>query len=282
MMNTLLVTGADAGAGKTVVGCLLLRAAQRRGWRTAAFVPCETGFTAASADPAAAALPLYARDAAGGYDPPEIAQPIDVERDPGQWPAGTHALAATARCLHRGRDAIVPYVFADAGAPASAARHAGARILLNVLETALRRLAAGYEFVVVETAGGGLATPVTRAHDYGALAAQWRTPVLVVTQPGDGALNHTALTAHYARARGLDVLGVVVDRWPGDAGTPDLDELERATRAPVLGCVPPLEDVDIAAGRLDGLAAADDAIDWDALFTRWGSLQSSAAGPALT
>ena len=271
MMNTLMVTGTDAGVGETVVSCLVLRAAQRRGWRTAAFKPCETGFAPPASAPVPDAVPLFALNDEGIVDPPDIAHAIDVDRDPGQWPPDAYALARTARCLHRGRAAIVPYVFPDATEPAIAARRAGSRVLLHVLETRLRTLAAAYEIVVVETAGG-LAVPVTRAHDYGALAAQWKMPLLIVAQPGRGLLNQTALTVHHARALNLTLLGIVFNRWPmiSDAAMDaQVDELARVTRVPVLGRVPELRDVDIAHGELDGLCAGDDAIDWDALFSRW-------------
>lgn len=272
MMNTLMVTGTDSGVGKTVVACLLLRAAQRRGWRTAAFKPCETGFTPRiEGAAAAAATPLYAPRDDGAFDPPDIAQPVDIERDRGRWPPDAHALASTARCLHRGREAVVPYVFAAPLAPAVAARRDGTRVLLDVLDTHLRKLAAAYELVVVETAGG-LAEPVTRAHNFGTLAAQWKMPLLIVARPGPGMLNHTLLTVRYARELGLSVLGLIINRWPAAPDGPmkaTLEELARLTRLPVLGRVPELRGVDIARAVLDGLPAGDDSIDWDTLFTRW-------------
>ncbi len=305
MMNTLMVTGTGAGVGTTTVSCVVVRAAMRRGWRTAAFVPCATGFAAPEPSPAAIAQPLYARDARGAYDPPEIAQPIDVERDPGQWPPAVHALASTARCLFRGRDAIVPYVFAEEGAPAVAARRSGrclfrgrdaivpyvfaeegapavaarrsgARILLHVLETRLRRLAGAYECVVVD-GSGGLAVPVTRAHDLGALAAQWAVPVLVVARPGRDALNAAALTVQAAQARGVTLLGFAIDA----AGATDddvrrsIEDIARTTRLPVFGAVPALRGLDIAGGALDALAAADGSLDEDALFARWEAVSAA-------
>ena len=272
MMNTLMVTGTEPGAGATVVSCLVLRAAQRRGWRTAAFKPCETGFALPAAIASVpAAVPLFALNDAGAADPPDIAHAIDVDRDPGHWPPHAYALARTARCLHRGREAVVPYVFADPSEPAVAARRAGSRVLLHVLETRLRALASASEMVVVETAGG-LAVPVTRAHDYGALAAQWKMPLLIVARPGRGTLNHAALTVRYARERGLSILGIVLNRGPAisaDAMDASDEELARITRVPVLGRVPELRDVDIARGVFDGFSTGDDAIDWDALFSRW-------------
>lgn len=221
MGAALFVTGTDTGVGKTVVACALILALRQRGVAVGAMKPAETGC------------------------PPE------------GWPPDGAALAAAAG-LDLPRPAVVPYALPEPLAPAVAARRAGVRIDLQVLDQALAAQQAARQLVVVEGAGG-LAVPLTDELDMAGLAARWGLPLLVVARPGLGTLNHTVLTVAYARQRGLRVLGVVLNPWPEEPDTATATnpaELVRLTGVPILGRLPRLPGVDIEAGRLDGLAAA--------------------------
>jgi dethiobiotin synthetase len=72
-----------------------------------------------------------------------------------------------------------------------------------------------YDTVLVEGAGG-LLVPFD-SHDEWTLidlAHHLNAPFVVVTQPGLGTLNHTALTVHRIRDESLDVAGIVIGSWP--------------------------------------------------------------------
>jgi len=82
-------------------------------------------------------------------------------------------------------------------------------------------------------------TPTTVVAD---LVKCFGLPLLVVARSTLGTINHTALTVEAARVRGLEVAGIVINRYHAD--TTDLaeqtnpDEIQRVTGAPVLGLVP--------------------------------------------
>lgn len=131
--------------------------------------------------------------------------------------------------------------YPDPLAPDTAARHAGLpQADPNELASQISEFVAHHEMTLIEGAGGVLVrmTPHTTILD---LAAAVAAPVLVVTQPGLGALNHAELTVAAIRAAGLHPAGLVIGSWPAE---PDLamrcnrTDLPRVTGVPVVGVVP--------------------------------------------
>lgn len=126
-------------------------------------------------------------------------------------------------------------------APETAARRAGASYLRidEICET-VEQLRHEADLVLVEGAGGVL---VRLAPDLTVLdvAAQLGAPVVVVTDPGLGTLNHTELTVDALRRAGCEVDGLILGSWPDD---PDLamrcnaDDLPRLTGVPIVAVVP--------------------------------------------
>jgi dethiobiotin synthetase len=124
-------------------------------------------------------------------------------------------------------------------APVVAARLEGApEPSLEPIVAAARELRASTDGILVE-GSGGLLVPISRRETFADLALALDLPLLIVARPGLGTLNHTALTVEVARARGIDVAGVVVcgtSADPGIAERTNLDELRRI--APLLGTLP--------------------------------------------
>ncbi len=133
-------------------------------------------------------------------------------------------------------------------APSVAARRADVKIDLQRLVDRYRELRAAYDVVVVEGAGG-LLVGIDDDTDMADLAAMFRLPIVVVARPALGTLNHTALTVDAARARGLDVLGVVISDYPDE---PDIAErtnpAEIAKIASVVGVIPHVDALDVEDG----------------------------------
>ena len=124
-------------------------------------------------------------------------------------------------------------------APVVAARLEGApEPSLEPIVAAARELRAAADGILVE-GSGGLLVPISERETFADLALALDLPVLVVARPGLGTLNHTALTVEVARARGIEVAGVVVCGTSADpdiAERTNLDELRRI--APLLGTLP--------------------------------------------
>ncbi|MFF8959876.1 dethiobiotin synthase [Streptomyces sp. NPDC014894] len=167
--------------------------------------------------------------------------------------------------------------FREPLAPAAAARRAGLPgVRAQAVAECVGRLAAEYELVVVEGAGGLLVRFDADGDTLADAAQLLGAPVLVVAPAGLGALNSAALTGEALRARGIDQLGVVVGSWPAEpdlAARCNLLDLPEAAGAPLLGAVPE------GAGRLAPADFRDRAADWLAprLGGRWDAAAFTAA-----
>jgi dethiobiotin synthase len=134
----------------------------------------------------------------------------------------------------------------EALAPAVAAERAGCVIDVDGLVARVRAEAARVDVLVVEGAGG-LLVPLAGELTMADLVARLPSDLVIVTRPGLGTLNHTALTLEAARARRLSVAGLVVCGWPAAPGVTERTNLERlAAMAPVLGLVPYVPGLDTA------------------------------------
>jgi dethiobiotin synthetase len=136
--------------------------------------------------------------------------------------------------------------FPEPLAPAVAAERAGAVIDVGALLTDLEKASDGFDRVVVEGAGG-LLVPLWDDVTMADLADAIGAGLVVVTRPGLGTLNHTALTLEAARSRGLPVDGLVISGWPAVPGVTERTNLERlSVMAPVLGLLPNYPGLDTA------------------------------------
>ena len=125
--------------------------------------------------------------------------------------------------------------FDEALAPAVAATRAGA----SVTRAQLLATFSGLDEVVGEGAGGLLVELGTDGTTLADLAADLDLPLVVVARPGLGTLNHTRLTCEAAWARGLRVLGIVVNGYPDEPDVAEETNLDGlAAIAPVLAVVP--------------------------------------------
>jgi dethiobiotin synthetase len=170
------ITGTDTGVGKTAVAASLVYLMNARGIRTAPVKPVQTGLPPeASGD-----LELCLRTA--GLE----ASPAELER-------------------------MNPYRLRAAASPHLAAEIEGTRIELERIVSGCRELSGTYEALVVESAGG-LLVPLTRETVTLELARRLGLPLLIVARAGLGTINHSLLTVRTAKAEGLTVAAVVLNR----------------------------------------------------------------------
>lgn len=199
------VTGTDTEVGKTLVSCALLLGLREQGLRVAGMKPVAAG----------------------------------AVREAGAL-RNEDALALVEHSHPRpDYDDVNPYVLEPPIAPHIAARRAGLTISLARLVQAYEDLAARYERVVVEGAGGWL-VPVDGRHTLADLAARLGLPVIVVVAIRLGGINHALLTAESVAARSLPVAGwVATHPAPYEAAGADMiDTLRSRIAAPLLGIIP--------------------------------------------
>lgn len=126
-------------------------------------------------------------------------------------------------------------------APVIAARLEGAG-LPTVASHADRIQALGRDadHVIVEGSGGLLVELDLAGGTIADLARLLDAPLILVTRPALGTLNHTALTLEAAQRRHVAVLGLVIGSWPADPGEAEAHnrrEFESGS-PPLLGTIP--------------------------------------------
>jgi dethiobiotin synthetase len=228
----LFVTGTDTGVGKTVVAGAIAHWFHRRHRRVAVCKIAATGC---------------------------------ARRREGLVSEDAEFLAVCADAKHP-LDLIAPLRYAEPLAPAIAAQRAGRPIDWFMLGNAIRLMSQSSDVMIIEGVGG-IMVPMDEDHTVLDVAVALKIPAIVVARPGLGTINHTLLTVRALRSAGVQVAGVVVNRYPPDsAGIAEETNpraIEHWGKVPVV-CVVPDEPLAQAPLTLPpGIVAAIEQVDWE-------------------
>ena len=227
----LFITATDTNVGKTVITCAIAALLRRAGWRVGVAKPVATG--------------------------------CRLERE-GLISDDAEALAHFADCRMT-LDVINPVRYRAPLAPAVAAEQTQQPVDYDLIMESLRRVADQSELMLIEGVGG-LMTPLDQQHTVLDLATAIGYPVLVVTRPELGTLNHTAMTCRLIRDAQLRLAGLALNRFDPDttdaAETTNPQWLARQNATQILATVPPSEGVAVAEAKLpasiiDAVSTAD-------------------------
>jgi len=207
MKKALFITGTDTGVGKTIIAGGLAIGFRKKGLSVGVFKPVETG----------------------------------VEDSP----LDALFLKRCAEC-NLSLEKIVPYRFKEPLAPAVAAKRQKTKIDIFLIKKIFDEIKGEFDITLVEGAGG-LLVPLCDSFTYADFALFLSIPVLVVARASLGTINHTLLTIRVARAMGIKIIGVIINRYPK---APDIAELTNPEVISSLGDVEVLELV----GELDGVS----------------------------
>ncbi|MCI0526950.1 MAG: dethiobiotin synthase [Nitrospira sp.] len=220
MDRGIFITGTDTGVGKTIVAAALAYYLRTSGLDVGVMKPIQTGCRL-----------IHSRLL--GDDTRLLTQAAGV-KDPSTL--------------------VTPYCLKHPLAPWTASQMERVKIKPSVLLKAYRELCHRHAFMVVEGIGG-LAVPITARMNVVDLALFFELPLLVVTRPGLGTLNHTLLTLEYACARKVPVKGIVINqaekRAAGLAEKTNLMALTALCKVPVLGSIPYIEGLNSGESKLD-------------------------------
>lgn len=143
-------------------------------------------------------------------------KPIQSGVSPGSPEADSFRLKMGSGSPHDEAE-IVTVSLSEPLAPWMAAQRSGMELDFGALVEEGRRRLAKDSFLIVEGAGG-ITVPVTSRELMADLAERLELPLIIVARPGLGTVNHTLLTVSYARSRGLEISGVILNgcRDPDD------------------------------------------------------------------
>lgn len=193
MKKVYFVTGIDTDAGKSIVTGVLARDWAGRGRRVVTQKFIQTGCPGLSED-----IETHRRIMGTGLLPEDL--------------DGT----------------TCPIVFTYPASPHLAAAIDSRRIDLSLIGKCTEKLLEKYDVVLLEGAGG-LFVPLEGLYNTIDYVAERRLPVILVTSPRLGSINHTLLSLEACRNRNIEVAKVVYNLYPPtDApitdGTPGLPE----------------------------------------------------------
>lgn len=248
MNNGLFVTATDTGVGKTIVTAALARALRLRGVHVGVMKPVTSGCSVRNGE-------LVSDDA-------ELLA----------WAAGIEC-----------DEDVAPYRLREPIVPVEAAERDGVKIDFNRIADSYERLCKRYDFVLVEGAGG-LMVPLNGGLLIADLAARLSLPILVVARPGLGTINHSVLTCFAAGQMGLEVKGVIVNRYPAEPGLAEQGaphQIGSLCGAPILGIWDDLPGT--AEQVVERLAAQFNADPKSDIFLRiLGGVEETGCGSAQT
>ena len=93
---------------------------------------------------------------------------------------------------------------------------------------------------------GGVAVPLDEQASVLHLASWLGLPAVIVARASLGTINHTLLTAGALRAAGVEVAGIVINRYPAESASiaeeTNVAAIEKYSNLPVL-CIVPEEPV---------------------------------------
>lgn len=228
----IFITGTDTGVGKTLVSAGLALTLCERGMKVGVMKPVATGCYGTDER-------LISADAA-----------FLMEAAENEFPALTSP--------SRFRNPLAPHV---------AATLEKKEVRLDQIRDAYQQLQRHYDFIIVEGVGG-LMVPLTQNYFVANLIRDFKLPIVIVSRPTLGTINHTLLTVDAAIVRGMEIRGIIFNRVPtinfSVAEITNPKVVHELTSLPILGSLPEMSDVDVDAckfGRLKDVFRERIAVD---------------------
>jgi len=210
------ITGTDTGVGKTVITAALIKAISFLGLKACSMKPIETGCKTAVSSKKRTLIPsdgMFLKEMAGMDDSIDLVTPIRFE---------------------------------SPLAPLPASEIEGTSVDLEKIQKSYTALLKNYDVIIVEGIGG-LLVPIKRDYFVLDLARDFGLPIIVVSRPGLGTLNHTLLTVNYALKEGLTVAGIVINySYPPEhtlAEETNPEIIKQISPVPLIGIFPYLKDL---------------------------------------
>lgn len=204
------VTGTDTDIGKTVVTAGLAAVMQSLGYKAGVYKPFQSG----------------AETKNGFLVSPDLAY---------------------VKKLDFYVETLCSYLLKAPTAPYIAAELEGVQIDLSTVQREYQSIKQNCEILLVEGAGG-IMVPIAKDLLMLDAVKMLSIPLLIVARPDLGTINHTLLTINQAKEAGLDIAGVVINRYP--QGTNDIAIktaprlIEEYSDASILGIIPDIPNFD--------------------------------------
>ncbi|HLA00770.1 MAG TPA: dethiobiotin synthase [Thermodesulfovibrionales bacterium] len=225
MTRGFFITGTDTGVGKTVIAGALILIIKHMGCRVCGMKPIETGCMKSE----------------------NVVQKAESRvKDTLLIPADGMFLKEIAD-MDDSIDIITPIRFENPLAPFPASEIEGTPVDIEKIKKAFEDLLRKYDMAVIEGIGG-LLVPLNRNYFVLDLIKHFGLPIVIVSRPGLGTINHTLLTVNYAIKEGINVAGIIMNYSQSPEKTLAEETNPKVIRqispVPLIGIFPYLEDLE--------------------------------------
>lgn len=221
------ITGTDTGIGKTVVTAALTSILSQAGRKVLPVKPIQTGCSAAGLAP-------------------DTAQHLKL----------SHIAATPNKLL----PLLTTYRFKEACSPHLAARLAGTAIRIARVMEDLQNLQKQTDILLIEGAGGVL-VPLNEQETMLDLMLKINLPVILVSHPYLGTINHTLLSLKVMQAHKLKIAGIFFNSGRptenSDLEADNCSYIAQKTQIPLIGHLPYVADLDTITPSLFARQAQD-------------------------
>lgn len=208
----IFITGTDTGVGKTLVAAAIANLLRSIGIDVGVMKPVATGGRRVS-DQLVSDDALMIKGAAHSKDEYSLVNPV---------------------CL--------PSMMA----PVVASKVDRLHVDWGVIWSAYKTLRERHKHLIVEGIGG-LLVPITDNMCVADMARKMKLPILIVSRPTLGTINHTLLTIEAARRRKLKIKGIIFNSTQMGSGTllaeTNKSEIEKHSGVPVIASIPYMRSV---------------------------------------
>jgi dethiobiotin synthetase len=213
MAKGFFITGTDTGVGKTIITSALIKASNLLGFRACGMKPVETG----------------------------------CSREGDMLVPSDGMFIRTIAHMEEAVNNISPSCFENPLAPLPASGIEGTPVDFEKIRKEYAALSQKYDVVVAEGIGG-LLVPIAKGYFVLDLARDFGLPIIVVSRPGLGTINHTMLSVNYAIKEGLTVAGIIINYSRPPEGSPaentNPDVIKKICPVPIIGIFPYLKDLE--------------------------------------
>lgn len=205
MIKQIFVTGTDTDIGKTFVTLGLSLLTQNRGLKTGVIKPFQSGAQVENSN---------------------ILNEVDIN---------------FIKKYSNGINTKTTYLLKAPTAPSVASKLDKIKIDLDFAKKDIEKFSKQNDITFVE-GSGGICVPIDDKHLISDFIKMLNIPTIIVARSDLGTINHTILTVEYAKKMGLNILGVIVNKYP--IKTDDLsiihlkEELENHCNSTILGIIP--------------------------------------------
>ncbi|MDF2566398.1 MAG: Dethiobiotin synthetase [Massilibacillus sp.] len=127
-------------------------------------------------------------------------------------------------------------------------RESGIKIDIEDIIDDVKKNAEKYDMVLIEGVGG-ITAPLWQNYLLADMMKAFALPAVIVSKPRLGAINHTVLTYEYAKQRGIELNGVILNRWEADSAgvleESNIEYIEAMTGLPIVGKFPLTKHIDV-------------------------------------